>query len=255
MLASCGESFGQESIKPVPPVRPEILTLVSKIAADNMLKSAGVGYGGVRTDQWERYETLNKDATDVELEILSNNSNAVVRCYSFQALASRRPNVFSIILQHLTDTTKVNTFMGCIISSEKVGDYFIDVGCYKLTENQRTALDSILITDSTIKVDRKNQLLAAIKPDPKFYQHIRQQAEAGNPQATLALARFGKESDINIIEKLFSGSKINSYYAIYSTREFPSSTFYPYLAKVFKNEWNKSHYDYSKWRILYQAIA
>jgi hypothetical protein len=265
ILASCGKISGQESNKasPAPNIRPEILKLIREIATDNVLKSDGVGYEGIRTDQWKRYETLKSNATDNELKELSNNINTVVRCYSFQALASRKVDVFPILLQHLSDTAKVTTFMGCIISSEKSGDYFadvvtpeyIDLDCYKLNQYQQVILDSILINDSTVKINRKNSLLAIIKPNPKFYKRIRQEAEQGNLQATLALARFKKDEDISVIEKLFLSGDKNGYYAIYSAREFPSSTFYPYLIKVFKEEWKQKLYDYSKWRLLYQALA
>lgn len=263
ILISCGKKYGQESTKSVPPVRPEILKLVSKIAADSMLVSASVGIMSEPTDQWRRYELLNQDATNDELEILSNNNNSVVRCYAFQALASRKIDVFPILLQHLADTAHVETLMGCTRSSEKTGDYFIDVitpeyigsGYYKLTKQQQIILDSILINDSTVKLYKKESLLEVIKPNPIFYQQIRHQAEAGSPQATLALARFEKEADITIIRNLFLNNEGNSYYAIYCAREFPTPEFYPYLARIFKNEWRKKLYDYPKWRILYQALA
>ena len=262
-LVSCNMSVGQDVTKTKAAIRPELARLVRKIAADNMLKSAGVGEAGVRTSQWERYETLKEKATDEELKTLTDDSNSVVRCYAFQALASRKTDVYPILLQHLADTAQVRTFMGCIISSIKTGDYFIDVvtpdyvdpSCYKLTSNQQTALDSILLNNITVRVDKKTQLLAVIKPNPKFYKQIRKQAEQGSPQATLALARFQKESDINIIMSLFSGSEINNYYAIYSAREYPSPTFYPLLVKNFESEWHEKLYDYSKWRLLYQALA
>jgi hypothetical protein len=263
LLISCNKSFGQNSTQTAYSIRPEIMRLVRKIAADNMLKSAGVGETGVRTPQWERYEALKKGSTNEELRALTDNNNSVVRCYALQALATRKIDVFPIVLQHLADTAQVKTFMGCIKSSIKAGDFFIDVvtpdyvdpSCYKLNSSQQTALDSILLSDATVRVDRKALLLAEIKPDPKFYKQIRQQAQQGSPQATLALARFQKESDVNIIEKLFSGGKVNSYYAIYSAREYPSPKFYPFLVKSFENEWHKERYDYSKWRLLYQALA
>jgi hypothetical protein len=99
-------------------IRPVIQKIANGIAKDNVLKSAGVGYGGVRTDQWERFEKLKKEATDEELKELTENKNPVVRCYSFQAIATRKSiDVFPILLKHLNDTARIETFQGCIVSS------------------------------------------------------------------------------------------------------------------------------------------
>jgi hypothetical protein len=59
-LASCSRSGEQNVARTTTVIRPEITRLVREIAADNMLKSASVGYVGVRTSQWERYEALKK---------------------------------------------------------------------------------------------------------------------------------------------------------------------------------------------------
>jgi hypothetical protein len=187
----------------------------------------------------------------------------VVRCYAFQALASKKTDVFPILLQHLADTAQVSTHSSCIISSIKAGDYFIDVvtpnhidlNCYKLNEAQQASLDSILLNDPTVRVNKKEELLTEIKPNPKFYNQIRQQAETGSPQATLALSKFQKDADASIVEKLFLGSETDIYYAIYSAREYPSPKFYSFLVANFEKEWHDKLYDYSKWRLLYQALA
>ncbi len=250
--------YAQESI------RPEINQIADSITADNQYKSSGVGYGGVRTSQWERFVTLKDIATNEELQRLTAHTNSVVRCYSFQALAERHDStIFSILLNHLKDNEYVSTFQGCIMSSTTVGDFFVNVvtpnyislSAYKLTELERQTLDSILIFDPQIKLSAKSRLIKDLQPIPRYYERIRQIVkEEKNPTAAITLARFQNENDIDIIKNFFKNEK-TEYYAIYAAREFPHKDFYPALMKIFEREWKERYYDYSKWRILYQALA
>jgi hypothetical protein len=250
--------YSQESI------RPEINQIVDSIAADNQYKSSGVGYGGIRTSQWERFVTFKDIATNEELQNLTDHANSVVRCYSFQALAERHDSTtFSILLNHLKDNEYVSTFQGCIMSGTSVGDFFVNVvtpnyispSAYKLTELERKTLDSILIFDPQIKLSAKSRLIRDLQPKPQYHQRIRQIAkEEKNPTAAITLARFQHGNDIGIINDFFKNEK-TEYYAIYAAREFPHEDFYPALVKIFKREWKEKYYDYPKWRILYQALA
>jgi len=250
--------YAQESI------RPEINQIADSIAADNQYKSSGVGYGGVRTSQWERFVTLKDIATNEELQLLTDHTNSVVRCYSFQALAERHDSTtFSILLNHLKDNEYVSTFQGCIMSGTTVGDFFVNVvtpnyislSAYKLTEFERQTLDSILIFDPQIKLSAKSRLIKDLLPKPQYHERIRELAkEEKNPTAAISLARFQDENDIEIIKAFFKNEK-TEYYAIYAAREFPHKDFYPALVKIFEREWKEKYYDYPKWRILYQSLA
>lgn len=250
--------------KPKNEIRAVILNIVKGIADDNVLKSEGVGDSGERTEQWVRFEKLKSEATDEELRELTDNQNAVVRCYSFQAIATRnKVDVFPILLKHLNDTTSIKTFRGCFISSQMAGDYFLDVvtpqyidlDAYKLTLDQRAIVDSILIFDKTSVISAKYSLLLNLKPFPKYYNRIKEIATIEKaPVAVLALAKFQNKNDIEIIKALFDDYE-SEYYAIYSAREFPDKLFYDYLVRIFEKEWSKKFYNYSKWRILYQALA
>jgi hypothetical protein len=251
---NCLKSFGQFSATTLASIRPDVQKVVSRMADDNVLKSAGVGFEGARTAQWVRYETLRKNATSHELEVLTTHKNAVVRCYAFQALAARKEAaVFPILLQHLSDDEKVATFQGCIQDTQKAGDYFIAVA--RLSANQQGVLDSVLLFDNAVKVDQKNQLLSALKPQGKWYNRVREIAqETHSPEAVLALARYQNKADVPLIKKLFE-NKDQGYYAAYAVREFPHAVFYPYLTAMFEREWKEKYYDYPKWRQLYQALA
>jgi len=259
-LTSCN---GQSSTNKIV-LRPTIQKIVDKIAKDNILKSEGVSETGTRTEQWDRFDELRKTATDSELIDLTNHENSVVRCYSFQALTARKNvDIFPILLKHMNDTSKIETFFGCIMSSQLVGDYFINVvtpgyidnDVYKLSDKQKAIIDSILIFDKSILLENKNTLLSNLKPEPQYYNRIREIVKTEKiPVAFLALARFQNSNDIEIIKSLF-GREDSEYYAVYSVREFPDKSFYPVLVNLFEKEWKKKLYDYPLWRILYQALA
>ena len=255
-------------------VRPEIARLVKGIEKDNVLKSSGVGEAGTKTEQWNRYESLSKNATTSELISLTDHKNGVVRCYAFDALL-KRPDAdhYAILLHHLKDTVSIETFQGCIISSSMVGDYFLDVasppmwiegtdstiynsdGAFILSRQQQIVIDSILIFDKEIFLVSKYDLLRTLQPNEKYYSRVREIATKENsPVSTLALSRFKNPADIGIIELLFKNEK-TEYHAAYCAREFPDTTFYPLLVKIFEKKWSNKYYDYPLWRILYQALA
>lgn len=254
----------QQSQTSTDELRPAIQKIAKGIARGNVLESEFVGIAGTRSKQWDKYEKLKQEATNDELRQLVNNKNAVIRCYSFQALANRKGvDVFPILINHLNDTAYVETLQGCIGSSQTAGDYFlevvtpqyVDLNAYKLTSNQRSVVDSILLFDKSIQIAAKYGLLFSLKPNQLYYNRIREIASKDDiPVAVLALARYNNKNDIGIIKKLFDKEK-TEYYAAYSAREFPDSSFEPYLTSLFEKEWNKKLYDYPKWRILYQALA
>ncbi len=258
---------GNRHVKPLTQqvtIRPFIQAIADSMAADNMLKSEGVGYSGARTAQWERYEILRDSATTGELKVLTDNENAVVRCYAFQALANRKDaDIFPILLKHLKDTTYVKTFFGCIVGGSYAGDYFLDIvtpeyidlEAYKLSARERTIVDSILIFDPSVRIAAREQVLSNLKPISVYYDRIREIARTEQSEiATLALAKYKKQQDIPLIKALFE-KEPTEYYAAYAAREFPDQSFYPFLITMFRKEWAEELYDYPKWRILYQALA
>jgi hypothetical protein len=128
--------------------------IVAKIEKVNQLMSSAVYYEGMRPAQYDNFTELQKKATKEELLELLNHSNGVVRSYAFWALSyDTSANLLPIVIRHISDTTAVTTQFGCIRSSEKVGDFFVnvvtpeyvDLNSKKLTAPEYEYLDSILI--------------------------------------------------------------------------------------------------------------
>jgi len=230
--------------------------IVKNLEKINQVQCARIGFTGSTSSQYATYKKLCKLATSKELITLTDYTNETVRCYAFQCLADKgNANLFPILLKHLSDNKSVTTFCGCIESSTLVGDYFVQIATPKLNSKQKEILDSIIIFKNGINLNSKQELLSKILPTPKYHNRIRQIAKnEKNEIAALALARYKDPNDINIIKQFFNKEK-TEYYAIYAAKEFPNSSFYPLLEKIFIREWKKENYDYPKWRILYQALA
>ena len=262
-FARCYDTGPSHESEPVK-VRPEIQTIVDSMANYNQLNSSGVGYAGTSTPQWKRYEKLSSTASLPELRALTSYKNSVVRCYAYDALTARSDTAsFSILLNHLRDTAKVATFIGCISSDELTGDYFLNAvtpydstsSGYKLSPKQRSIIDSILIFDKHIMLSAKYNLLYDLKPQPRYYSRVREIAlHEKMPVAVWALARYKRTNDVGIIKNAFNNSRAEDY-AIRSATLMADSSFYPILTKIFEREWKEKLYDYQKWEILYQALA
>ncbi|HTI61050.1 hypothetical protein [Mucilaginibacter sp.] len=263
LFISCDQINSPKRIEPVK-IRPAIQTIVDSIAKYNQLTSSGVGFAGVRTGQWNRYEKLNKVASLAELRELTHHKNSVVRCYAYDALTARKDTyAFTLLLSHLHDTAKVSTFFGCIISEEMAGDYFLnavtphnstDVG-YKLSLRQKSMIDSILLFDKHIILSAKYNLLYDLKPQAQYYNRIREIAiNEKMPVAIWALAKYERVNDVSIIRAAFNDLQSEDY-AIRSAMLIPDNSFYPIITNIFEREWKEKLYDYQKWEILYQALA
>ncbi|MGV3611482.1 MAG: hypothetical protein ACO1N0_11060 [Fluviicola sp.] len=248
-------------------VRPKIARIVKGIAKDNVLKSEGVGYAGVRTKQWDRFVALEGKATDEELISLTDHENEVVRCYSFHALVGRNTaDLLPIVLKHLSDTMKVNIFYGCIKSRKMVGDYFLDLvtpqhadlKAYELTETEKEKVDSILIFDKGIVLSAKSQVLWKLKPEPEYYDRIREiVTDEKNNQAIVTLSRYQKQQDKKlIIERLTSTETTLQRYGVEAVKFFPDSIFFSYLKEIHLIEIKKpTGFSHSLIISLYKAIV
>lgn len=243
---------------------PDLKKIVDGIEKRNSVESSHIGEGGSPSAQYAKYEQLKKIATVEQLTALTSHKNSAVRCYAFQALAYKKANnVFTVLLNHLHDTSPVYTQSGCIGMTYFTGDYFIDVvtpnyidfDVYKLSQKERQTLDSILLYDKSIILSSKSGVLERLKLTEGDYKRIRELVVSDrNESALRTLAKYQKQNDKELIASFFKDDNTQSS-ALYAVREFPDDYFYPYIKKVFEQEWKQELYDYPKWRICYQALA
>lgn len=245
----------------------EIDTLISGIVAENILNDEGIGISWRKNPQWERFIRLSAIATEEDLIKLMDHSNAVVRGYSFHALAKMKSSqVFPILKKHLSDTTTVTTFSGCFLNDEMLGDYLIDVvspnqidsNIYRLNVKEQAVVDSILLFDKSIKLYARTSLLLDIDTDDRYYNRIREIAIEDNEKFALpVLAKYKRKADKRlIIDKLTSKERDDWYYALMAVRNYPDPDFFPYVVKLHHFEMtDKKGLTIPGIRMLYQAIV
>lgn len=266
LLGSCTGNKNINSEKTLR-IRDDIAILVSAIAEENMLNEQHVGIAGKESPQWKRYIKLSKLATNEELISLTDHDNPVIRGYSFRALANRKSSeTFSILLKHLSDTTKVQTFSGCIMGEEMLSYYFInivtpnliDTNLYKLNKQEQACVDSVLLFDKSIVLYARTRLLIDIKPEEKFYNRVKEITLEGSDDFALpALAKFQKDSDKQlVIDKLNSTNSSNWYYALMAVRNYPNADFFPHIKRLHNLEMTREKkLTIPGIRMLYQAIV
>jgi hypothetical protein len=247
-------------------IRPEIKAIADAIAEDNVLKSAGVGITGTRTQQWDRYESLRSKSSIKELIALCENNNAVVRCYAFQALIERRyKNFLPILIKHLSDTTSVMTFSGCEMDKEFAGDCFFNQvnPAYHKTDPKLDAkgllmVDSILLFDKNVRLYAKSRLLQDMSPNKKYYNRVREIFLIEKDKtAILTLSKFKNPRDIPLILSLLnSKDQDDQYYGLWAVRNFPDKSFFVVVTSIHAREIEKiTGFHYPLLRMLYQAIV
>jgi hypothetical protein len=220
-------------------------TLVADIAKENVLMGGAVGIDGGRPDQYNRFDLLRSKATDQELIALTNDTNAVVRCYAFQALAEKNYiDIYPVVISHLSDTAKVTTLSGCLMGSKKAGDVMLDEvylkcgqdGNRHLNTAQREVVDSLLIYGNDNRLDKRNMVLSRIEPLTRYYIGVRRLATVEkNKEAVVALSKYRKKNDIPVI-KAFLNDPGSQKFGFAAVKNFPDPSFYSYLEKALKDE-------------------
>ncbi|WP_157505936.1 hypothetical protein [Flavobacterium chungangense] len=240
--------------------------IVQKIEKENIVMGSAVGVAGIKPEQYENFEELKKNVSKEELLLLTNHSNGVVRCYSFWALAlDKNANLFSIVKNHINDNTQVETQFGCIKSTEKVGDFFInlvnpkyeDSEIKKLSQAEFNQLDSLLIY-------KKNNLYAGYEaienavPTEYLYPKVRNLViKNHNQSALVTLSKYKNPNDIELIlkNKAKDEDAESGYYSTYQAiQNFPDSRFISFLEKNLYQTLDNDHFS-GEWLELYKAIA
>lgn len=240
--------------------------IVQKIAKVNELMGSAVSIGGTRPKQYDNFVELEKKASKEELIELTNHPNGVVRSYSFWALSHKKNiDLFPIIKNHLNDDELVSTMFGCIVSKEKVGDFFInvatpeyiDLDSDKMNSNQMKELDSLLI----YQPNNLSAIFGAInraEPTESLYPKIRELViKEKNQSALVTLAKYQKEQDIDIIKNFRDDTDKDEggyYFTYVAMQQFPRTEYIPLLKSNLDKTLDNTHFS-TEWRELYGAIA
>lgn len=233
---------------------PKLNKIIKEIEHGNRVESQYIGEGGSPSALYKKYKSLKNIATKNQLIALTDHKNSSVRCYAFKALNETNPSeAFSILLKHLTDTSRVITTNGCIGGISYVGDIYLN--SVNLNSKQSKIIDSILFYDSSIILSEKYSVISNKQAISKNYQRLRLLVEKErNENALIILSKYKKQSDVDLISTFFYKEN-TQYSALKSAIEFSDEKFYPLICKIFENEWKQERYDYPKWKLCFQALA
>lgn len=99
-------------------------SVINAIAAHPTVDCANIGFGGVTSDQFKRYQWLLKYASDSLLLRLCDNSSVNVRAYAAQALIERKSVFMKQVMDNsMGDTAQVPIYCDCMIVNSRLDEY------------------------------------------------------------------------------------------------------------------------------------
>jgi hypothetical protein len=109
--------------------RPEVAALVDALAAEKVIESSHVGFGGAASDVFKKFQAIAEKATPDELAALVEHESPVVRGYVGEHLARKGPIRVEALAALAGDETMVETLHGCIGGGDAVGRLVIQELC------------------------------------------------------------------------------------------------------------------------------
>jgi hypothetical protein len=209
---------------------------------------------------------LKDSCSKDELLKLMNFENPLVRVSAYIAIVNRNePDYFSILLNHLDDTTKVTWWYYDDAADESmVSDLMIRkaVESRKLSQYEKQILvDSILLKHSYLDVS--NWMIQEIEPNEKYYSIIKEKSKVKTDRcgeqlgACYALSKFNKKEDLKFLKSVFNNLENPCEDWIFkSIEEKPKEIYFPVL-KTYFNETirKKKQQTYDDLKLYCRAVA
>lgn len=192
-----------------------------------------------RLMQFDYADSLRYNATSDQLaEIAQTSPSRITRLWAFKILLEK-PNgqIFNILKQAINDTTKVNR----ISSSEEefkvpfhrsiLSVYYRNVD-EDLPAQQQAAIDSLVFFDYMKKYGYEEAFLQDLQPLKSYYPTIIKEADKGNDEVLMFLARYKNKNDIARINKFLkrdlkkNGEMTNESYWLLKAWESPDFEWY-----------------------------
>lgn len=216
---------------------------IDGIGKSNYYMSAAVGITGSKPDEYKHYETIVDLATPQQLQKLILDDHPSVRIYGFQAMVeTNHPKTFEAFKLICKDTTALGTMVGCFMSGDQLNSLAVNIlenpykkkHQFKLKGNEKIAFDSLLLFLDELPPQPWSHALSEIFPVEKHYCIVKEFAEeVPGYSATLSLANFQKEEDINLLREGFSFNDPSKYRQTMDIIfRFPHSSFLTYLKSV-----------------------
>lgn len=227
--------------------------IVEKIAEIDILEDSLVSILGVISIPYVYFKHLCKTASVEKLEELTNHPNFVVQCYAFVALTQKAPDkIFKIIMSKLHITKRIKTMGFDIMSRIRVADFFIYEGIPFLSNEQYNDITNKVLKNN-YNLQFKQQCFLDLIPEEKNYEIVKKFAvEFKNSDALVTLAKYQKESDVDVIKSFSQEESWQFYEAI---KNFPHPTFWNLLRIIHDRGMGRKGTYPPNLRSLYACIA
>ena len=161
-----------------------------------------------RLMQFDYADSLRYNATSDQLaEIAQTSPSRITRLWAFRILLEK-PNgqIFNILKQAINDTTGVNYSSSSKKESKVPFNRSILSVYYRnvdedLPAQQQAAIDSLVFFDYMKKYGYKKGFLHDLQPLKSYYPTIIKEADKGNDEVLMFLARYKNKNDIARINK------------------------------------------------------
>lgn len=229
-----------------------------KIGLSNSVMGSGVGIAGIKPAQYRRFEMLKTISSTKRLHrFFKYHPSPAVKCYAFWALSERYGiNHFDLIKSGISDDRSISTMFGCIVGKSTVADFIINNSSGLLSKQDSLVLDSLILF-SNKNLESQRFLLMSIEPNPNYYDQIKKLTKNDNiPTAIIGLAKFQKNSDIDLIRTELADSLKDPYYPLLAVKSFPHYSFVPDLLRLQDKKIRKTRgINHIGVRALYKALV
>ena len=248
--------------------------VVKEISDYKMFEYKFVGLTSKSSLQWLKYETLLAKSSESDLLHLCDNESPVVRSYAFLGLVEKRSTrIFDVLTNHIHDTGEFERTMGCMVDPCYVTDFYLEqVGyfpydsssSYKITNQQRNHLDSLMLFGSEIilrmpnynqiRLRSRNYMLEHLAQKETYYKRLREIVLAGVIEALPALAEFKNPNDASIIIKVSENEGlIGERFVFEAISIFPDPDLFPIVEENIKNDLkNDNEFNFRLYKALVQ---
>jgi hypothetical protein len=198
---------------------------------------------------------LRNMATDQELIQLGQSEHPILRSSAFREMLQRSSfNHFDILMNHLEDTAFILVDRGEFgVIDRTVSDDILQEATWKTQRGKDKTIDAVLSSHNYLK--SAYYILSEIDPQTKFYSIIKNMAtrprsltedsielEFGDIEYALyGLAKFKKQSDIEIIKKRMRGNVSRlSFISFRLMAEYPDTAYFDILRAYHRHQFYRS---------------
>ena len=198
-----------------------------------------------------------RDSSRIEdLRLLTSYPNELVRIYSFRVLVEKKDtSIFPVILNHLSDTSKVEVWDNDYRWNSTVADQMIYLGLRQLDSISKDSLRDLIFLKHNY-LNSTASILYNLKPINNYYKTTKELAKQNfDESAYIALASYKRQADIPLIKKGFKDFNIYRGEMFKAIELFPDTAFLPILFDYHKTRVKENMDAMDDFKYYYKALS